>query len=306
MEYKDYYKILGVKRDASADEIKRAYRKLARQYHPDVSKAADAEDRFKEVAEAYEVLKDKDKREAYDNLGSQWRQGQSFRPPPGWETQFSGGGGFGGGFSDFFESLFGGVGAGGFHSHPFADGGRRAQARDQKYRLTIDLEDALHGAVKRITVPLTEMADGQLRQREKTLEVKIPKGIASGQVIRLGGQAGGDGVGGGDLLLEIEIREHPRFRIEGRDLYVDLPLAPWEAALGGKVTLRGPAGEMQLTIPANARSGQRLRLRGKGLPGSSPGDLYAVLNIVLPPADSEEVRQAYQKLAEVSGFSAPR
>lgn len=302
MEYKDYYKILGVSRDADQEAIKKAYRKLARKYHPDVSKADDAEEQFKAVAEAYEVLKDAEKRQAYDTLGSQWQQGQNFRPPPGWEGHFSGGG-FGGGdagaFSDFFESLFGGGRARGGHQ-----GYRQRRGRDQHFRLRIDVEDAYHGALKRLNLPLEEVtAEGQLRRGERTLEVKIPKGISAGQVIRLSGQSSAPaGVTPGDILLEVSFSEHPRLQVEGRDVIAELPLAPWEAALGATVKLQTPQGEVQLKVPANARAGQRLRLRGRGLPAKTPGDLYAILKIVIPPADSEAVKEAYRRLAEVSGF----
>lgn len=315
MEYKDYYKILGVERSASADEIKKAYRKLARKYHPDVSKEPDAEERFKTVNEAYEVLHDKEKRQAYDTLGSSWRQGQDFRPPPGWDGQgFEGfGQGFnrgGSGFSDFFETLFGGGMGGGFRSHGFGGGAQHSQVQDQQYRLAVSLEDVIQGAVKRITLPVRNVtSDGRVMQTDKTLEVKIPVGVKAGQVIRLAGQAdAAPGRRAGNVLLEIEYQAHPRYQVEGADLYADIRLAPWEAALGAKVDFETPTGKTQLSIPANARAGQKLRLRGKGLPagksGETAGDLYAVIQIVLPPADSDEVKNAYQELARVSGFSA--
>lgn len=333
MEYKDYYRILGVGRDASQDEIKKAYRRQARKYHPDVSTEPQAEERFKEVNEAYEVLQDKEKRHAYDTLGSHWRQGQDFRPPPGWDgAQFqSGFEGMGGGFSDFFESLFGGLGRGagggrssGFSGRGFGQqgfggagfGGQRAgyrsapaRSEDQHYRLQVTVEEVYAGAVRRVTLPGQQVqADGSVKRNDKTLEVKIPKGVGHGQVIRLAGQAPTTpGVAAGDVLLEIQIQDHPRYRLEGRDVLAELPLAPWEAALGTAAVIVTPAGSFQLKIPANARSGQRLRLPGKGLPGAkkgdSAGDFYALLQILVPPADRPEVKEAYEALARVSGFN---
>ena len=282
MEYKDYYKTLGVARDASADDIKRAYRKLARKYHPDVSKEPNAENRFKDVAEAYEVLKDADKRAAYDQLGSNWQAGQGFTPPPGWGSGFefrSGAGG--GGFSDFFDSLFG---------RGFGDerGPRRPAGReDQHAQIRITLEDAFHGSTR--TVNLSQ-ADG----RTRTLEVRIPKGVRAGQRIRLAGQGGH----GADLYLEIDFAPHRLYRLEGADLYLDLPVTPWEAALGATVKVPTLGGPVELTIPAGSQSGDRLRLRGRGLPAKpAPGDQYVVLKLVTPPARTEAARELYRRLA---------
>src|SRR5690606_30134480 len=240
MEFKDYYKILGVERNASQDDIKRAYRRLARKYHPDVSKESDAEARFKEMKEAYEVLKDPEERSAYDQFGANWKAGQDFQPPPNWRREYSYGGGaesFGdaGQFSDFFETLFGQGHRGGF-------GGFRTAARmkgeDVNASVSIPLEDAYRGASRTITLEVPEAdADGSVRRRRKTLNVKIPAGITGGKRIRLEGQ-GGPGIGGspaGDLYLAIEFEPHPFYRPDGRDIHLELPVTPWEAALGRKV-----------------------------------------------------------------------
>lgn len=290
MEYKDYYKILGVGRDASQDEIKKAYRKLARKYHPDVSKEANAEDKFKEVGEAYEVLRDEQKRAQYDQFGSNYRHGQSFNPPPGWDDHAS----FGGGnFSSFFENMFGGMGGmgGGMGDNFFARG------EDVNAKITISLEDAFNGATKTIRRPAGASQSG-------TINVKIPAGIASGKKIRLSGQ-GKSGGGGksGDLYLEVNIAPHRHFRLEDKDVYLDLPIAPWEAALGAKVTVPTLAGKINLTIPAGARSGQKMRLKGRGLPGKEPGDEFVVLQIMVPPADSDKAKKLYQQMAEEMAFN---
>jgi curved DNA-binding protein len=303
MNFKDYYQIMGVARDATQDEIKRAYRKLARKFHPDVSKEADAEMHFKEVGEAYEVLKDPEKRAAYDQLGKDWKQGQDFRPPPDWGSGFEFSGGFEGGdpgaFSDFFESLFG---------HDFRDdahvrrrGGIRARGEDHHARVLIDLEDAYAGATRNITLNAPAVdRNGHVRTRERSLNVRIPKGVRQGQRIRLSGQ-GAPGLGGepaGDLYLEIEFRPHEFFRVEGRDVYLDLPLTPWEAALGAKVKVPTPSGPVDLTIPKNTGGSRRLRLKGHGIPSPTPGDLYVVPKITLPPADSAGARALFEKMAE--------
>jgi curved DNA-binding protein len=290
MEYRDYYQVLGVSRSASADEIKRAYRKLARKYHPDVSKETNAEARFKEVQEAYEVLKDPEKRASYDELGASYKQGQQFRPPPGWQGGFQGGSGDAG-FSDFFSSLFG-------DDSPFGGraGGRRRPARgsDVRARLDLSLEEAYLGGAREIRVD----AAGS----DRTLRVQIPAGVQSGQTIRLAGQGSPGSAGAGDLLLELVIQPHRLYRVEGRDLSMDLPLAPWEAALGATVAAPTLAGPVDLRIPAGARAGQKLRLRGRGLPGEPPGDQYVVLKIVLPPADTPEAREAFARLARELPF----
>ncbi len=307
MEFKDYYAIMGVARDATQDEIKRAYRKLARKYHPDVSKEPDAEARFKEVGEAYEVLKDPEKRAAYDQLGSQWRAGQEFRPPPDWDAgfEFSRGGfeaGDAAAFSDFFESLFGRARGGGSAGGP---GGFRARGQDHHAKVLVDLEDSLHGATRSITLRTPELTpDGHVTTREHTLNVRIPKGVRPGQQIRLAGQ-GGPGMGkapAGDLYLEVEFRAHALYRVDGADLYLDLPVAPWEAALGASVQVPTPAGKVDLKIPPGSSQGRRLRLKGRGIPAKEPGDLYVVLQIALPQADTERAREFYRRMQAEMNF----
>lgn len=296
MQFKDYYETLGIGRDASQEDVKRAYRRLARKYHPDVSKEADAETRFKEVGEAYEALKDPEKRAAYDRFGKDWKHGQEFRPPPGWERQFNfRSDGFSGasGFSDFFEALFGqGVGPGGIHGAR-GPGQARARGGDQNAKIEIPLEDAYRGATRTITL-----------HNGRTLSVKIPRGITGGQRIRLSGQ-GASGMGGGsvgDLYLTVTHAAHPLFRTEGRDVHLTLPVAPWEAALGATVAVPTLGGRVDLKIPRGSRSGQILRLKGRGLPGRSNGDQYVALEIVVPPADTPEAESLYRKMAESMRF----
>lgn len=307
MEYKDYYKIMGVARDATQDEIKRAYRLLARKYHPDVSKEPDAETRFKEVGEANEVLKDPEKRAAYDKLGANWQAGQDFRPPPDWNTGFEFSGGGAGDadaaqFSDFFEALYGrSFGTG--RSHRAARGG------DHHARILVDLEDAYSGAVRTITLQIPEVdAQGHVVMRERKLNVTLPRGIRAGQHIRLAGQgAPGPGQGlAGDLFLEIAFLPHPFYRVEQHDVYLDLPVAPWEAALGAALNVPTPGGIVELKIPAGAASGSKLRLKGRGIPSSTPGDFYAVLKISVPPADNEAAKAAYRNMAEQFKSFNPR
>ena len=308
MEYKDYYRVLDVGRDASQDEIKRAYRKLARKYHPDVSAEPDAEERFKELQEAYEVLKDPEKRAAYDQLGHNWKQGQDFDPPPGWDTGFEfSGGGFtnsdASGFSDFFESLFGGPG-GGFGGGTRRSGPTARGGRDHHARIAVDLEDAFHGAERTISLRMPQLdASGHVVEREHKLNVKIPKGIRPGQQIRLSGQ-GGKGSDGraGDLYLTVEFKPHRLYRVEGKDLFLELPIAPWEAALGATVKVPTPAGAVDMTVPAGSRGGQKLRLKGRGLPGKPAGDLYAVLRIAVPPADNDRARALYRQMRDELDF----
>lgn len=299
MEYKDYYKILGVDRKASADEIKRAYRKLARQYHPDKNTAANAEDRFKEVSEAYEVLSEPEKRQAYDQLGPNWKSGQQFRPPPGWNFNTGGArGAEAGGFSDFFSTLFGGNdfggfgGADGFSQSGFGGGFGGAQRPSaSRANLTISLEDSYNGANRKLS-----LSDG------RTLQVKIPKGIVSGKTMRLSGQ----GAGGNDLLLEISIAPHRRYELDGKNVIVTVPLAPWEAALGGKISVPTLGGEVQMNLPAGTQSGQKLRLKGRGLPGSPAGDQFVRLEIRNPSADNPEQRLAFEELASAFPEFNPR
>ena len=300
---------MGVGRDAGQDEIKRAYRKLARKYHPDVSKEADAETRFKEVGEAYEVLKDPEKRTAYDQLGANWKAGQEFRPPPDWDAGFEFRGGDAEGvdaaaFSDFFESLFGrgfNSGAGSRQQRGF-----RTRGEDHHARVLIDLEDAYKGAKKTITLRSSEFdPQGHLQVRDRSLNVQIPLGVKPGQKIRLAGQ-GSAGLGGaeaGDLYLEIEFNHHPLYRVHQRDVYLDVPVAPWEAALGAKIKVPTPAGTVELSIPANMKTGGKLRLKGKGIPGNPPGDVFVTPQIVLPPADSENAREMYRKMEQDLAFN---
>ena len=310
MEFKDYYQIMGVPRDATAETIKRAYRQLARKIHPDVSKAPDAERRFKELGEAYEVLKDPEKRGAYDRLGANWKAGQEFSPPPEWDAgiEFSGGG-FGAGgvadFSYFFEALYG------RRSRPRRRG-RAAfdgQGEDRHARVMIDVEDAYAGPTLAMTLEVPELdSQGRTSTRERKLSVKIPRGVGAGQQIRLAGQ-GGPGMGQGkpgDLYLEIEFRPQSRYRVEQHDVFLDLAVAPWEAALGAAVKVGTPSGVVELKLPAGSAEGGKLRLKGQGIPASTPGDLYVVLHIVLPPADTAAAKAAYQYMAEQFGAFDPR
>ncbi len=310
MEFKDYYAVLGLERTVAQDEIKRAYRKLARKYHPDVSKEPDAEARFKEVAEAYEALKDVEKRAAYDEVGNRYKRGQDFNPPPGWNSGFEFSGGAEGDShdfdrSDFFESLFGYQAAG---AHGARGRGHRA-GDDHHAKVQIDLQDAYRGGHRSISLRVPRIdASGHATIEERHLEVNIPKGIRDGQHLRLAGQ-GGPGQGdapAGDLYLEIEFAPHPIFRVDGRDVYLDLPVAPWEAALGAGVTVQTPDGSVQLRVPPGSSPDRKLRLKGRGLPGVPPGDLYAVLSIRLPPADTPTAQDAYRRMAEAFGDFQPR
>ena len=309
MDFKDYYAILGVDKTASQDEIKRAFRKLARKYHPDVSKEADAEARFKEVAEANEALSDPERRAAYDDISRRHQRGQEFDPAGagmgGFE--YSGrGAGFdqGADFSDFFESIFGRATAR-QRGHP----GMNAQGNDHHARISIDLEDAFRGARRSISLRMpVQDAQGQVSMQERQLDVNIPKGVREGQHLRLSGQ-GAVGTGGGpagDLYLEIAFNPHPRYRVDGRDVYVDLPIAPWEAALGASIAAPTPEGDVQMTIPAGSRQGRKLRLRGRGLPGTPAGDLYLVIGLILPPANLPGGEEAYNTLAKAFPGFDPR
>ena len=306
MEFKDYYKVLGVERGASEDEIKKAFRKLARKHHPDVSKAADAAARMQDINEAYDVLRDPEKRAAYDRVGQGMHGGQEFRPPPGWDAgfEFSGapeGAGFGD-HSDFFETLFG---AARRARGQAPGGGRGLRGEDHHAKIVIPLEDAFHGATRGLTLRAPELdASGHVVFNERELQVKIPKGIRAGQQIRLAGQ-GSPGLRGepaGDLYLEVEFEPHARFRVDGRDLYLTLRVAPWEAALGASVALRTPDGEVQMNVPPGSQGGRKLRLKGRGIPGATPGDLYVVLDIVLPPATTGKARALYEQMARDLAF----
>jgi len=307
MKFQDYYETLGVPRDASAEDIKKAFRRLARKYHPDVSRERDAEARMKEVNEAYTVLSDAGKRAAYDQLGSGYRPGQEFRPPPGWDAgfEFSDRGfspGEAAGFSDFFSELFGRMGGMG--------GARRAapgRGEDHHAKVLLDLEDAFGGATRQVSLRVPAFdAGGHMAMETRTLHVRIPRGVREGQVIRLAGQGGPGPAGAGDLLLEVQFRPHPRYRVDGRDLLLTLPIAPWEAALGAVVPVRLPQDEVHVRIPAGAQSGGQLRLRGKGIPGEPPGDVLLELRVVLPPADSAKARQLYESMARELAFDPRR
>lgn len=321
VQYTDYYQVLGVGRDATSDEIKKAYRKLARTYHPDVSTEPDAAARFKEIGEAYAVLRDPEKRAAYDQLGANWQAGQDFRPPPDWDQGWEFGGGdfdgagfgdFGGNygsaeyvdpsqFSDFFETLFGG--RSGFGGEPAVS---RARGEDAHAKIVIDLEDAYQGATRSVSLRSAEYGeDGRVRTRTRTLNVKIPKGVRQGQQIRLAGQ-GGSGVGGspaGDLYLEVEFNRHCHYRVEGADVYLDLPVTPWEAALGAEVKVPTPAGPVNLKIPKDSVQGGKMRLKGRGIPARKPGDLYVALQVSLPPADSKMAKRIYEEMKKELDFN---
>lgn len=304
MKYKDYYSALGVERSASADEIKTAYRKLARKFHPDVSKEKGAEEKFKEIAEAYKTLKDPEKRKAYDQLGSH-QSGEEFRPPPDWGQQFSQGG-----FSfedldlsDLFESLAAGRGRG-------AHSGRRTGLAGQDYEVTthITLEDANNGAMLDLNLSAPEYdAQGRLQRVPKSFRVRIPKGATEGQRLRLPAK-GGKGMNGGrdgDLYLNLALHPHPLYRVSGHDLYLDLPLTPWEAALGATVEVPTLGGSVALKVPAGTRAGQKLRLADRGLPKphAGTGDLFAVPQIVVPSVLSDRERALFKELAEASSFN---
>jgi curved DNA-binding protein len=306
MQYRDYYKILGVPRSASADEIKRSYRKLARKFHPDVSKEKNAEARFKEVAEAYEVLRDAEKRASYDQLGSEYVGGQQFRPPPGFGgTSFrarGGGGAADPGFSDFFSSLFGDAAFGGGPG-PGMGAAPRRRGEDRRARLELSLEEAYRGTSREVRLQEQEAGpDGQPAGRERTLRVQVPAGVTAGQVIRLAGQGNPGRAGAGDLLFEVAIDPGPDYTLEGRDVTRELALAPWEAALGATVSTPTLGGAVDLRVPAGARTGQKMRLRGRGLPGDPPGDHYVVLRIVLPPSDTPRARELWEEMARELAF----
>ena len=307
MDFKDYYKTIGVERDASQGEIKRAYRKLARKYHPDVSQEADAEAQFKDLGEAYEVLKDPEKRAAYDQFGADWQSGQDFHPPPNWDAgfEFSGGDNTSGdtsGYSDFFESLF----RQNYRSASRRQSGFHARGEDHHAKVLVDLEDAYRGATRSITLQSPELdSSGRVITKQRTLNVKIPKGIKQGQRIRLSGQ-GAPGLGEGktgDLYLEVGFKPHNMYRVEGHDVYLDLPVTPWEAVLGATVKVPTPDGTVDLKIPKATSSGRKLRLKKRGIPGKPPGDLYVVPQITLPPADSDAARELYRKMEQELAYN---
>jgi curved DNA-binding protein len=318
--FRDYYETLGVPRDASNADIRKAYRKLARENHPDVNKEPGADDRFKEISEAYEVLRDPDKRKRYDQLGANWKAGQDVSGAAGWEDVLRRGrqrggtgegpsGGFGDGvrvefggdldgadFSEFFGDLFGGGGGGGGGRSSIFDSfgagsSRTRRSADQEAILELSLEEAAAGGTKRVSI------DG------RELEVDLPPGVREGQRLRVRGGASSDG--DGDLILRIRLRPHPRLRIRGDDLQVDLPVAPWEGALGAKVPVQTLTGSAQVTVPPGSSSGRRLRLRGEGLPkeGGGKGDLYAVVSIKVPKKLTRKERDLFEGLSKASKFN---
>ena len=318
MDFKDYYQVLGVDRNATADEIKKAYRRLARKYHPDVSKEAGASAKMSEVNEANSVLSDPERRKAYDELGNRYGAGEDFQPPPDWQQRhyrrgpagaapgagFDSAEDFGRGFtgadgdadySDFFSSLFGRRGA-------QAAGQGQAEMRfdggDHHARIDVTIDEAYHGGGR--TLQLRD-GEGQVR----TLEVRIPKGVREGQLVRLAGQGmpGFNGGRAGDLYLEIHLLPDPDLRVDGRDIYQRLPVTPWEAALGGPVEADTIAGTVEIRVPKDSQAGRKLRLRGKGMPGREPGDLYLELVVVLPPADSDQARALYEQMARELAFN---
>jgi len=311
LQYKDYYQILGVKKDAALADIKKAFRKLARKYHPDVSKEPNAEAKMKEINEAYTVLSDVEKRAAYDQLGRGYQPGQEFKPPPNWDAGFEfSGRGFNAGeaaeFSDFFAELFGKMrgGAGkqsGFYSH----GNFSARGEDHHAKVMLDLEDSFRGTSRQIGLRVPRMdQQGHVLLENRLLNIKIPQGVYEGQIIRLAGQ-GAPGVGdgkAGDLLLEVCFNPHPRFRIDGRNLHLNLPVAPWEAALGATVNVNLIDSQLKVRIPEGTQSGRQLRLSGKGIPSRPPGDLLLDIQVVLPPADTETARQLYRNMAQELAF----
>jgi len=315
MKYKDYYKTLGVERQASDDAIKKAYRKLARKYHPDVSKEKNAEERFKEVQEAYEVLKDAEKRKAYDEMGF-YQPGQEFRPPPDWQEQFRSRGGFGPGagganFQDEDVDLFdilSGLGPGGFGGARRGSANFRVPGQDYEITVHLSIEEAARGAEIEVPLSAAEMTpEGRLRRANRTVKVRIPKGATDGQRLRVPGK-GGAGHGGaatGDLYVNIQLHPHEIFKVAGHDLYIELPVAPWEAALGAEVQVPTLDGRITMKVPPSSRAGQKLRARGKGLPrpGGGEGDLYAVLQVVTPSVLSDREKELYRELQGVSNFN---
>jgi curved DNA-binding protein len=314
VDFKDYYATLGVAKDATAEDIKKAFRKAARRYHPDVSKEPDAEARMKDVNEAYAVLSDPEKRAAYDQLGQGYRPGQDFRPPPDWDAgfEFSGAGPAGpeaADFSDFFAELFGRMGPGGrARQGGFRTEGFHMRGEDHHAKVLVELEDAYRGATRQIGLRVPRLdAEGRLHVETRTLNVQIPKGLREGQLMRLAGQ-GAPGMGdgkAGDLLLEVHFRPHPRFRVHGADVSVTMPVAPWEAALGAVVALPLPDGTtLKVRIPQGAQSGRQLRVRGKGIPSAPPGDLLLDVRVVLPPADTPRARELYETMARELEFDA--
>lgn len=308
MEFKEYYKALGVEPTANADEIKTAYRKLARKYHPDVSKESNASARMAEVNEAYAVLSDPEKRAAFDKLAQRRAAGQDFQPPPGWDAgfDFSHAGspaGDDGEFSDFFNAIFGRA------ARARQGGGARAQMRggDQHAKISISLADAYHGATRSLALREARLDEsGNVVSAERVLDVRIPKGVKAGQSIRLRGQGspGFNGGSAGDLYLEVEFEPDARYRVEGRDVTQTVPISPWEAALGATVEVPTPGGHVEVKVPAGSNNGRKLRLKGRGIPGDPPGDLYLELELASPSAGTEKEREVFRTMArEFSSFN---
>ena len=294
---KDYYKTLGVAKNAPAEDIKKAYRKLMRKHHPDVSKAKDAGEKAKEINEAYGVLGDAEKRAAYDALGSGPRPGRPFQPPPEWGATYD----VNGGGDDFFSDLFAHVGR---RSHP---GGKvKMRGEDIHASIAIDLADAYSGATRNVTLRVPQRdAAGKIVNRERSFDVAIPRGVLQGQQVRVAGQ-GHPGVGGGppgDLFLDIHFKHDPNYRVEERNVFEKLAVAPWEAALGAHIDVPTPSGHVQVTVPAGSQSGRKLRLKGRGIPGQPAGDLYLELEVVLPPASNPKARELYQAMARDFAFN---
>ena len=310
MSQKDYYRILGISRNATDAEIKKQYRRLARKYHPDVSKLSNAEARFKEISEAYDVLKDKEKRANYDRFGS--ADGNPFQggftPPPGGGGAHWSKGNFGGfnqgSFSDIFDNMFKNARGGKFHQDPFSQQHSHQQAHhgpargdDQTVSISVDIEDAYHGANRTVNLRVPGEAGN------KRLKVKIPKGIKEGQKIRLSGQGKKGLHTNGDLFLEVKFNKHKHFTVDGKDVTLTLPIAPWEAALGTTLSIPTLGGTVEMKLPANTHGGKKLRLKGRGLPGKEPGDQYVVLQIMTPEASSEEMNKLYEQMEKLSQFN---
>ncbi len=317
MEFKDYYLVMGVEKSATPEDIKRAHRKLARKYHPDVSKEKDAEARFKELAEAYDVLKDPEKRAAYDQLVAHYKAGQEFQPPPGCSGQRGEGSDYSHSFqrgdsqdhSAFFDALFRGMGRGQDAAQPRSGQAFDMHGQDQHARIQIEIEDSYNGATRTLQLRVqTEASDGQPHLAERTIEFAIPKGIRAGQHIRLAAQ-GGPGMGRGspgDLYLDVEILPHPLYRTDGGDVLMDLPISPWEAALGANVIAPTPTGQVEVTVPPGSVTHRKLRVKGRGLPGKTPGDFYFVLKVTQPLATSVADKKAYADLHGAFSTFNPR
>lgn len=316
MKFVDYYEVLGIAESASAEEVTKAYRKLARKYHPDVSKQPNAEQKFKEISEAYEVLKDEVKRKEYDELRRfGGRSGEDFQPPPGWHSahSWSSQDGIQGeyseadfaDFSDFFSEIFGGRGGAPASARHARSGGFAVPGEDHHYRVEVTLDEAFHGATRTLALQSMEVDEhGVVHPKARTLSVKIPAGVTEGKKIRLKGQGsrGRGGAAPGDLYLEIALAKHPRFSVEGRDVTVVLPVAPWEAVLGATVEAPTLGGAVKVNVPRGAQAGQKLRLRGRGLPGTPPGDQFVVLQVAVPKELTEEQRRLFEQLRDAIPF----